>query len=205
MKKVLYLDLSFGISLDMLYNLLLKISNQNYKSIKYLDLKKKINKIDKSKITNLVLKTYELLGKAESKVHKKNMNKDLHFHEIGRDEAIIRIENIYYALSVLNVNKIIFKNLSEGKGKIKTKHGLLDTPVPVNNELLKAGKLKVSINKNIKTEILTPSALAILITFKAKEDVESYECMLKKVNKKDIVISKGNRKSVKGGLTGFIL
>ena len=115
----------------------------------------------------LSIKIFELVATAEAKAHKIAID-DVIFHETGAMDSIIDIVSIAICIDSLEIDNVYVKNLREGKGKIRTRVGLLPIPTPAVMNVL------MLYNQNIEIidypyELITPtgiSALAILSEFK---------------------------------------
>jgi uncharacterized protein (DUF111 family) len=194
-KKILLLDLSYGISLDMFYNLLLKLSpgaGDKKFSRKYDEIQKIIKNISHSRISKKLGKVYSLILDAEKISHNKNTD-DIHFHEVGRDEAIILSASIILAIEELNIEKIICTDLIDGSGFIDCSHGRIKVPVPAVLNLAAKNDLKIAIDDKVYTEMLTPMALSILIASNAKFSSEEYEKALREITPLKEATQKGSR------------
>lgn len=112
-------------------------------------------------IKKTVLNIYKAIGKAEAKVHGESLE-TVHFHEVGRNEAIENIIGIASALLELNVREIYCSDIHDGYGKIQCSHGIIPVPVPAV-EAMKEQCDYNFVKDNIETEMVTPSGLGILI------------------------------------------
>ena len=124
-----------------------------------------INKIiNKSKLNNnikkIIKKIFYKIAVAESKIHKKSINR-LHFHEIGAIDTIIDIAGAVIGLNKLGVKKICCSKLNVGTGFIEFSHGKWPVPAPATAEMLKNVPI---YHNNIKAELVTPTGAAIITT-----------------------------------------
>ncbi len=109
------------------------------------------------------VKIFEKLADAEAAVHGKEAN-EIHFHEVGAVDSIVDIVSASVGLDYFRkqgLGKIYCSTISVGGGTIKSEHGLLPVPAPATAELLKG--IPVA-GGPIETELLTPTAAAILTT-----------------------------------------
>ncbi|WP_406656965.1 nickel pincer cofactor biosynthesis protein LarC [Methanolobus sp. ZRKC2] len=106
-----------------------------------------------------VLQVFEILAKAESKIHDKTL-KELHFHEVGQKDAIADIVGSCTAIRNLGAEEIFCTPINVGGGLVETSHGTLPVPAPATLEILKEGGL--FFYGNGKREMLTPTGAAIL-------------------------------------------
>ena len=123
----------------------------------------------------IAIKIFNNLANAEAKIHGSTTDK-VHFHEVGAIDAIVDICSAAIILDQLNVEKVISAPISIGTGTVKTSHGILPVPAPATSLLLRG----IPINKtNIKSEISTPTGVAILKTIVDSWDEEFHGKILK--------------------------
>ncbi|HEW79903.1 MAG TPA: nickel pincer cofactor biosynthesis protein LarC [Phycisphaerales bacterium] len=124
--------------------------------------------ISQSKISEQAKKTaitiFTKLAQAEAVVHNKDPQ-DICFHEIGAIDSIVDIVSASIGLEAIGVEKVYCSALSVGGGTVKCAHGLLPVPAPATAELLKGIPI---IGGPIQSELLTPTAAAILTTIVEK-------------------------------------
>ena len=113
------------------------------------------------KVREDVLAVYALIAGAESKVHGVPVS-DIHFHEVGRMDAIADITAVSLLISELQVENIVASPVCTGSGTVKCAHGILPVPAPATAELLKGIPITAG---NIKTELCTPTGAALLKHF----------------------------------------
>lgn len=106
----------------------------------------------------MALKTFELLGRAEAKIHNKDLE-SIHFHEVGSADAIVDIVCSAVAAEYLKVERWVCSPLNVGGGTVQCAHGTLPVPAPATLELLKDAPVYSS---GIKKELITPTGAAIL-------------------------------------------
>jgi uncharacterized protein (TIGR00299 family) protein len=112
---------------------------------------------------------------AESRAHETPIDK-LHLHETGSVDTILDLIGTAYLLErsgLLTDTKIIATHVAVGSGTIQTEHGSLEVPVPAVAEILVANDAPFIMGE-AKTEVLTPTGAALLVTL-ATEYVESSE------------------------------
>ena len=106
------------------------------------------------------LAVFELLGEAEAAVHDTTLA-EMHFHEVGADDAIADIVGVCLLLDDLDVERVVTTPLSAGGGTVAMSHGTYPVPGPAVVEL--AGQADWSIQGGpVDVELLTPTAAAIL-------------------------------------------
>jgi uncharacterized protein (DUF111 family) len=147
---------------------------------------------------SMALKIYTFIAEAEGQVHKKSMD-TIHFHELGRDRAIINIVGVSAALSYLDPHDIYCSEIHDGCGHIDCAHGRVPVPVPAVSAMMKGTGYRF-VQDDIETEMVTPGGLGILIGAGA-----SYR---KKPKEKEIYktgIGRGTRDTGRDGLKIHIL
>ncbi|MBN2187925.1 MAG: nickel pincer cofactor biosynthesis protein LarC [Chitinispirillaceae bacterium] len=100
------------------------------------------------------------LAAAEAKAHGIPKNK-VHFHEVGAVDTIADVAGVCLALAYLAIDEVRFSTLTEGRGTIRTEHGLLPVPAPATAELIRGFHVT---RLDIPTELLTPTGAALLTT-----------------------------------------
>ncbi len=108
---------------------------------------------------------FNILGKAEAKVHGKNLEK-LHFHELGQEDAIADIVGAcaaYHDLGLKNC-RCFCTTISAGKGFVEFSHGKFPVPAPAVLEILAQYSLPWQLGPT-EGELLTPTGTALLAHF----------------------------------------
>ncbi|MBN1157108.1 nickel pincer cofactor biosynthesis protein LarC [Candidatus Woesearchaeota archaeon] len=100
------------------------------------------------------------LAKAEAKVHRCGVE-NIHFHEVGAIDSIIDIVSAAILLDRISPERVFCGRVSDGKGKTRCAHGVLELPVPAVRELLKDFPME---QIDINSELVTPTGAAILKT-----------------------------------------
>ena len=108
---------------------------------------------------------FNILGKAESKIHGVPLEK-LHFHEIGQEDAIADIIGACTAFQDLGLkdHRIYCTPISVGEGFIEFSHGKFPVPAPASLEILKEYSLSWKLGP-VEGELLTPTGAALLAHF----------------------------------------
>ena len=145
------------------------------------------------------LKIYEYIAAAEAEVHGENLD-TIHFHEVGRDEAIKNALGIGMALEAIRPDRILVSDIVDGKGSILCSHGEIPVPVPA----VMALRAKSSFNfrqVDVNTEMVTPSGLAGLMGIGAEPAGPGVPAgnVVKKAE------AAGRRKTGRGGLKACII
>ena len=106
------------------------------------------------------LSIFQLLAEAEAAVHGTAID-EMHFHEVGADDAIADIVGVCLLLHDLGVERVVTTPLSAGSGTVEMSHGTYPVPGPAVVEL--AGRADWSLSGGpVDAELLTPTAAAIL-------------------------------------------
>jgi pyridinium-3,5-bisthiocarboxylic acid mononucleotide nickel chelatase len=103
------------------------------------------------------LRTFELLGAAEARVHGRPVD-EIHLHEVGGTDALVDIVGGCAAIEHFGPTAITVSPIATGSGGVQTAHGILPNPVPVAAELLKGA----SIYRAGAMELITPTGAALL-------------------------------------------
>ena len=129
---------------------------------------------DEAKQTALSI--YQNIAEAEASVHGETLE-TIHFHEVGRDEAIKNALGIGMALEAIKPDEILTSPIYDGKGTVVCSHGEIPVPVPA------VMALRTKCTYTFKTaevnmEMVTPSGLASLMGIKAKPAVKTLDEIL---------------------------
>ncbi len=115
---------------------------------------------------NLAKNIYNILGIAEAKVHEETLE-SVHFHEVGRDEAIENIVNFSIGITEIEPENIYVTEIKDGRGTVMCSHGEIEVPVPAVKAQMDICDLKFG-TRDVQGERVTPTALAMIIGIKAK-------------------------------------
>jgi pyridinium-3,5-bisthiocarboxylic acid mononucleotide nickel chelatase len=99
------------------------------------------------------------LAQAEAAVHGVSVD-EVHFHEIGAIDTIIDVAGTCLCMHYLGVERIFFSTLTDGRGEVITRHGVMPVPVPAVMKLCEGYSLRIA---GIESELLTPTGCAILV------------------------------------------
>ncbi|WP_094228775.1 nickel pincer cofactor biosynthesis protein LarC [Methanolobus psychrotolerans] len=108
------------------------------------------------------LDVFEIMAKAESKVHGESLE-EIHFHEVGQNDALADVIGSCAAIHELNVDSIFCTPVNVGGGRVKAAHGTMSVPAPATLEILRSGSL-LSYGMGNR-ELLTPTGAALLSYF----------------------------------------
>ncbi len=103
---------------------------------------------------------YKLIAEAESTVHGVPVS-DIHFHEVGKMDAIADITAVSFLLEELKVDKVIASPIHVGSGTVKCAHGILPVPAPATALILENVPM---YGGEIKGELCTPTGAALVKT-----------------------------------------
>lgn len=104
---------------------------------------------------------YAVIAKAESAVHGDSLE-ELHFHEVGRDQAIANVLGVALCINALRADHITVSEICDGHGTVQCAHGILEVPVPAVRAMLDNCNL-VYRQTEYEGEMVTPSGLAMVI------------------------------------------
>ena len=113
-----------------------------------------------SKVKSLSIAIFELIAKAEGKIHGIKAD-EVHFHEIGAMDSIIDIVGAAIAVDSLKVKTVVSSPIALGTGWAKTMHGTIPVPAPATLEILKDVPTAAS---TAPFELTTPTGAAIVKT-----------------------------------------
>src|SRR5215469_16044702 len=103
---------------------------------------------------------FEKLGAAESKIHQVPIEQ-LHFHEVGAEDAMVDIVCAAVGSEALGADEFISSPLNVGGGTVECAHGTFPVPAPATVELVKGAPVYSS---GIQAELVTPTGAAIVST-----------------------------------------
>ncbi|MBN1526818.1 MAG: nickel pincer cofactor biosynthesis protein LarC [Candidatus Omnitrophica bacterium] len=102
---------------------------------------------------------FEVIGKAEAKVHGVGDTAGVSFHELGHIDSIIDIVGAAIALDELGIEKACASAVTLGRTLTESGHGILPIPGPASLEMLKGVPVRIS---EIGSELVTPTGAGIL-------------------------------------------
>ncbi|MBF4693011.1 nickel pincer cofactor biosynthesis protein LarC [Fusibacter sp. Q10-2] len=124
--------------------------------------------IKESKLSDRVkqdsLKIFELIAKAEAKIHGKTVD-EVHFHEVGAIDSIVDVIGAAICMELLEIDEIMASPIEIGEGFVKCAHGKMPVPAPATSEIL----IGVPTLAKVKGyEMTTPTGAAIIKAFVTK-------------------------------------
>ena len=185
--RIVYFDCKNGISGDMAFGALKSLLDDEDESIFFglekLEFSETCHSghfhVSYSEIKNLIngsgisenakkkaLSIYSVIAKAEASVHGTSVS-EVHFHEVGRIEAVKNIVGAAVCADALKIGAIYCSEIHDGKGFVDCSHGTIPVPVPAVMAMRVECGLKFVDDENIKTEMVTPSGLGILLGLSA--------------------------------------
>jgi len=117
------------------------------------------NSVLSTSVVERSLHIFDLLGRAEAKVHGIALNK-VHFHEVGALDTIVDIVGAVIGFEYLGIQKIVCSPLPSGHGFVECDHGRLPLPAPAVCELLQGVP---SYGIDLDQELVTPTGAALAV------------------------------------------
>ncbi len=105
-------------------------------------------------------RVFERLAEAEAAVHGTSL-KEVHFHEVGADDALVDIVGTAVGLEELGIDEVVVSPFLLGTGEVQTAHGVLPVPCPATAKLLEGYPVR---QISVASELVTPTGAAILTT-----------------------------------------
>ncbi|MFB1065527.1 nickel pincer cofactor biosynthesis protein LarC [Natrinema sp. H-ect4] len=106
------------------------------------------------------LAIFELLGEAEASVHGEALE-EIHFHEVGADDAIADVVGATALLHDLEPERVVTTPLATGGGTVSMSHGEYPVPTPAVVEIAERADWSLR-GGPVDAELLTPTGAAIL-------------------------------------------
>ncbi|QLK26908.1 nickel pincer cofactor biosynthesis protein LarC [Natrinema zhouii] len=106
------------------------------------------------------LAIFELLGEAEASVHGEDLE-EIHFHEVGADDAIADVVGTAALLRDLEPERVVTTPLATGGGTVSMSHGEYPVPTPAVVEIAERADWSLR-GGPVDAELLTPTGAAIL-------------------------------------------
>jgi len=109
-------------------------------------------------VNNFAVRTFELLGHAESRIHNVPVD-EIHFHEVGAVDAIVDIVATSAGIHHLNIDAWHCSPINVGGGTVDCAHGTFPVPAPATADLLRG---MPTYSAHIEKELVTPTGAALL-------------------------------------------
>jgi uncharacterized protein (TIGR00299 family) protein len=107
------------------------------------------------------------LAQVEARIHGTDIEQ-VHFHELSAVDSLVDVVGFVSGVELMGVDSVFSSVVPLGTGSIRTDHGLIPVPVPATLALL-ADVGAPTYPHQAQTEIVTPTAAAILAEFAAFE------------------------------------
>lgn len=117
------------------------------------------------------ISVFNILGKAEAKVHGAGLEK-LHFHELGQEDAIADTIGACTAFNDIGSKdlRIYCMPISVGSGFVEFSHGKFPVPAPAALEIIKEYSLPWQTGP-VEGELLTPTGASLLAHFVTEKGI----------------------------------
>jgi uncharacterized protein (TIGR00299 family) protein len=106
----------------------------------------------------MAIKTFELLGHSEAKIHNVPVD-DIHFHEVGAVDAIVDIVAASAGIHHLQIGAWHCSPLNVGGGMVVCAHGTFPVPAPATADLLRG---LPTYSAHVQKELVTPTGAALI-------------------------------------------
>lgn len=106
------------------------------------------------------LAAFRALGDAEAKIHGVPIE-EVHFHEVGSEDAILDIVGACAALEYLAPDLVVVSSIATGRGYTDSMHGTIPVPAPAVLEIMTGAEL---FERGTR-ELITPTGAALLATW----------------------------------------
>ncbi|WP_049924714.1 nickel pincer cofactor biosynthesis protein LarC [Halopiger djelfimassiliensis] len=127
----------------------------------YLEVREIVEEMDLDReVERDALSIFELLGTAEASVHGESLE-EIHFHEVGADDAIADIVGAVALLHDLDPDRVVTTPLATGGGSVSMSHGEYPVPTPAVVEIAQRADWSLR-GGPVDAELLTPTGAAIL-------------------------------------------
>ena len=111
-----------------------------------------------ARVRRRALGAFQLLAKAEAEAHGVPEER-VHFHEVGAVDAIVDVVGVAWALELLSVDRCHASEIPQGRGFVRSAHGVLPVPAPATLRILEGVPVRLT---EIEAELTTPTGAALL-------------------------------------------
>ena len=111
-------------------------------------------------VRNRARAAFRMLAEAEAKIHMTSVD-EVHFHEVGSDDAIIDVVGACAALEELAPARVVVSPIATGRGTTDSMHGTIPVPAPAVLEILTGAELY----ERGTHELITPTGAALLASW----------------------------------------
>lgn len=112
------------------------------------------------RVTSLATEVVDCLATAEASVHGVDPA-EVHFHEVGADDAIADICGVVALLDDLGVERIVTAPVATGAGTVEMAHGTYPVPPPAVTAIAETASWSI-VPGPVDGELLTPTGAALL-------------------------------------------
>ena len=112
-------------------------------------------------VKNDAMSVYNLIARAESKVHGHVME-HIHFHEVGSLDAVTDVVGNCLLMEMIGADHIVVSPVHVGSGTVKCAHGVLPVPAPATALILEGIP---AYSGEIRGELCTPTGAALVKYF----------------------------------------
>lgn len=182
--KKLYIDCSNGIGGDMLFRALVELgADEEYIRSQipdmgddseephhrsFSDIRDILSTVGDESVRIISERIYSVIAEAEAEVHGESLE-NVHFHEVGRNEAVRNISGTAAAVVSLGIDEVFCSEIHDGHGEIRCSHGIIPVPVPAVRAMMRKSSLSFVTDEDVDTEMVTPTGLAVLTGLGAVE------------------------------------